>query len=135
MKDKRDLLNVLKDELAYVEGGGYQWDPKRPGQPPRLFMDSPACINFNDPARSRPCSDCVLSLLAPREGRMGPFPCQHISLNSIGDTPDSLSRYKGQDDLGMAAGYWLRATVARLEDLEVRRQGNRELTSGYLHGA
>ena len=66
-KDERDLLDVLKFELNFVEKGGYGRSSREPWRPVLIFEDSPTCMNYdckNDPA---PCSDCVLMQLVPPE--------------------------------------------------------------------
>jgi len=114
MEDRRNLLAVLKFELAFLEHGGYHRGI-RLGWPALMFEDSPTCLNFNDPCKARPCSDCILSRLAPREWRFLPAPCRYISLNEKGETVDSLDGYGAQPELEQAMRTWLRATIKRLE--------------------
>jgi hypothetical protein len=54
-QDEREMLELLKFELKFLEGGGYGRSPRTPWRAPRIFEDSPSCLNFNDP--SRPPSD------------------------------------------------------------------------------
>ncbi len=85
---KRDLLEVLKLELEFLKGGGYRklssWRPQF------IFEDSPTCLNYGDPERKRPCSECVLMSLVPAEFREGKPPCHYIPLNERNDTIQSL---------------------------------------------
>jgi len=48
--DKRDVLDVLKFELAFLEPGGYGRSVRTPWKATSVFQDSPSCLNFNDPA-------------------------------------------------------------------------------------
>ncbi len=83
-KDERDLLEVLKFELNFLERGGYGRSTREPWRPVLIFEDSPTCMNYdckNDPA---PCSDCVLMQLVPPELRFGKIPCRQIPLNTAG---------------------------------------------------
>src|SRR5438270_9179730 len=58
-KDERDLLEVLKFELKFLEDGGYGRSPSARWRPQHIFEDSPTCMNFNSQEQG-PCSDCVL---------------------------------------------------------------------------
>jgi hypothetical protein len=48
--DKRDVLEVLKFELDFLEQGGYGQSVHTPWKATSAFQDSPSCLNFNDPA-------------------------------------------------------------------------------------
>jgi len=58
--DKRDLLDVLKAELQFLEQGGYQHTARVAWRPQFLFQDLPTCLNFDPTHPQIPCSDCVL---------------------------------------------------------------------------
>ena len=47
-KDDRDILEILKDELSFIEKGGYGRSVRTPWQPKSVFQDSLACINYAD---------------------------------------------------------------------------------------
>lgn len=84
MLDKRDLLEVLKHELEFVQKGGY--DSSTSWRPKFVFEDSPSCLNLEVQEDRKPCSDCVPIALVPPEHRQGNFPCRHIPLNRAGQT-------------------------------------------------
>jgi len=114
-KDERDLLDVLKFELSFVEKGGYGRSPREAWRPVYIFEDSPTCMNYdckNDPA---PCSDCVLMQLVPPELRAGKIPCRQIQFNASGETLDSLYRYSDDHEIEETLKSWLRTTIAQLE--------------------
>jgi len=114
-KDERDLLDVLKFELNFLEKGGYGRSPRTAWRPVYIFEDSPTCMNYdckNDPA---PCSDCVLMQLVPPELRAGKTPCRQIQLNKSGETLDSLYRYGDDHEIEETLKNWLRTTIAQLE--------------------
>jgi hypothetical protein len=46
MKVDRELLDVLKAELASQEGGGYSNRARFPWRPNFVFEDSPTCLNL-----------------------------------------------------------------------------------------
>ena len=43
--DDRDLLDVLKFELNFLEKGGYGSSPREPWRAPRIFEDSPRSVS------------------------------------------------------------------------------------------
>ncbi len=117
-KDERDLLEVLKFELKFLEDGGYGRSPSARWRPQLIFEDSPTCMNFNSQEQG-PCSDCVLMQLVPPEFRSAQIPCRHIPFYKSGETLDSLYRYSEQGEIEDVFGNWLRATIQRLEEERV----------------
>ena len=122
--DQRDLLDVLKSELAFLEKGGYGRSPREPQRPQLIFEDSPTCMNYDTKEHPDPCSECILMQLVPPESRGAEIPCRHIPFNAEGETLESLYRYAGQYETEQIYGKWLRATIARLED---EREAHREI--------
>jgi len=111
---KRDLLEILKTELIFLEMGAYSmrssWGPEF------IFEDSPTCLNCG--RRDNPiipCTECVLIDLIPAECRFEKSPCRHIPLNALGETLDSLYRYGDPRQVEEAVATWLRATIDRVE--------------------
>jgi hypothetical protein len=119
-KDNRNLLDVLKFELEFLEQGGYGRLPREAWRPRFIFEDSPTCMNFNSKDRE-PCSECLLMQFVPEDARKEQTPCIHIPLSLSGDTLDSLYRTGTQQEIEAALGDWLRATIHRL-DVEQKRQ-------------
>jgi hypothetical protein len=115
-KDERDLLDVLKFELDFLEKGGYGHSPRDPWRPQFIFEDSPTCMNYDSKDQPSPCSECVLMQLVPLEFRTAKIPCRHIAFNAYGETLDSMYRYADQSDLEIVFANWLRTTIARLEE-------------------
>ncbi len=113
--DDRDILEILKFELDFIEKGGYGRSVRTPWKPTSIFQDSPTCINFGDPARSRPCSECLLMRFAPCEHKSDSVPCHRIPLTSSGETVEDLSERDDQQGMEDAVKNWLRATISRLE--------------------
>jgi hypothetical protein len=114
-KEERDLLDVLRRELDFLEKGGYG-SSRRAWRPNHIFEDSPTCINYDCKENPRPCTDCVLIQLVPPEQRSEKFPCRHIPLDASGETLDSLYRFCDQHEVEETVGKWLRATIERLEE-------------------
>lgn len=115
-KDKRELLDVLKAELAFLEKGGYEVTARVPWRPQFLFQDSPTCMNFDPGELQRPCSECVLVQLLPEKLREKKIACRYIPLNESGETIDSFYRSGTQEELEASFSRWLKSTIARLEE-------------------
>ncbi|HZQ70592.1 MAG TPA: hypothetical protein VFA68_18835 [Terriglobales bacterium] len=113
--DSRDILEVLKFELNFLEQGGYGRSVRTPWKPTSIFQDSLSCVNFNDPARPHACDECLLSDLVPSEHANENVPCHHIPLNGEGETVDTMERQYTQPELEEAVKGWLRATIQRIE--------------------
>jgi hypothetical protein len=113
--DKRDILEVLKFELSFLEQGGYGRSVRTPWKPTSIFQDSPSCLNFNDPSRPHACSECLLTDFVPPGAREEAIPCHFIPLNNLGETVDSMERHSHQRELEEALKIWLRSAIARLE--------------------
>jgi hypothetical protein len=116
LKDERDLLEVLKFELAFLKDGGYGRSPKTPWRPQYIFQDSPTCVNYDCKEDRVPCSDCVLTQLVPPEFRDAKIPCRHIPFNAQGETLDTLYRYKDQNEIEAVVEIWLEVTIKHLEE-------------------
>lgn len=113
--DKRDVLEVLKFELEFLEHGGYGRSVRTPWKATSVFQDSPSCLNFNDPSRPHACNECLLTDFVPREARNQDIPCHFIPLNAQGETVDSMERQVYQLEMEETVKNWLRSTIARLE--------------------
>jgi hypothetical protein len=114
-KDERDLLDVLKAELAFLGKGGYGCSPRESWRQPLIFEDSPSCMNYDCKDHTEPCSSCVLFQLVPAQFRGKLRPCSHIPLNVEGDTLDLLGRSCDQFEIEEVFGNWLRRTIAMVE--------------------
>ena len=112
---KRDLLELLRFELKFLEHGGYGRSPRTPWLPTRTFQDSPSCLNFDDPSRPHPCSACSLMQFVPEERRNENVPCWFIPLSEKGETIDYYSRCGTQLELEDALREWLRNSIHRIE--------------------
>lgn len=121
-KDERDLLEVLKSELTFLENDGYEHSQREPWRPQFIFEDSPTCMNYESPNHPGPCDSCVLIQLVPMEYRHAKTPCRYIPFNDSRETLDCLYRYADQFEIQQILGKWLRTTTAKLEgEREVRK--------------
>ncbi len=114
-EDDRDLLEVLKFELSFLEHGGYGRSVRTPWKPTSIFEDSLTCLNFDDPGHTHPCTECLLFAFVPENSRNENVPCHHIPLNHKGDTLASLDKGYNQLELEDNLKNWLRNTIQRLE--------------------
>lgn len=113
--DNRDLIQLLKAELAFLESGGYRQSLRTPWRPQFIFEDSPTCINYGQKHRFLPCSECPLMQFVPPDSREEKIPCRHIALNAEGYTIDTYYRIGTQEELEAALSSWLRETIRQLE--------------------
>src|SRR3982750_3970545 len=115
-QDDRDILDVLKAELEFIEQGGYGRSVRTPWKPTSAFQDSLSCINFGYPYRAHPCSECHLLDFVPTEGQVQAVPCHHIPLNEAGETIEGLEAEDDQQKLEESLKNWLRTRINQLEE-------------------
>jgi hypothetical protein len=114
-KDDRDILSLLQQELDFIEQGGYGRSVRTPWKPQSIFQDSLTCLNFADPARSHPCTECHLVNFVSPEQRAAGVPCHQIPLNEAGDTVESLELQDNQAKTEATMKDWLRKQIKRIE--------------------
>ena len=114
-QDGRDILDVLRFELSFLQDGGYGRLPNSPWRAPAIFEDSPICPNFCDPARPQPCDSCLLAQFVPDRQRSESIPCRFIPLTKEGQTVEDLYRTGSQVEMEEALANWLRAQIKRIE--------------------
>lgn len=114
-QDDRDILDVLRFELSFLEDGGYGRSPRKPWRAPAIFEDSPICPNFCDPGHTHPCDQCLLEQFVPEGQRKEDIPCRFIPLNQDGQTVDDLYRTGNQREMEDALAAWLRTQITRIE--------------------
>jgi hypothetical protein len=114
-QDVREVLQILRYELNYLEQGGFERDSALLGiQSP--FLGTFACINFGDPLRSHACRNCLLHQFVPADKMTEEFPCHHIRLNDAGETVADLLKKNDPQGMIKALEQWLRSTISALED-------------------
>ena len=121
-KDKRQLVDVLRQELEFLEKGGYRHPSRAPWRPQFMFQDSPTCLNFNASDLPAPCTDCVMMQVVPADSQQRKFPCRYIPLNERGETLDLLYRVGTQEETQATLKNWLKSTIARLERQQAGNQ-------------
>lgn len=112
-KDDRDLLELLKTELDFIEKGGYGRSVKTPWKETSPFRDSLSCVNYALPEKAHPCAECHLIEFVPRDKQNEELPCHYIPLNDRGDTVDSVEG--NQTRLEEVLKEWMRQKISELE--------------------
>jgi hypothetical protein len=118
--DERDILELLKDELDFIEKGGYGRSVRTPQQEKSTFQDSLTCINYADPDHNRPCNECHLLQVVSPDHRTEKVPCHFIPLNSEGETIEDLELRENQARLEREVSQWLRTKIKQIEEERVR---------------
>jgi hypothetical protein len=114
-KDDRDILELLKAELDFIEKGGYGRSVRTPWLATYGFQDSPSCLCYPEHAHEEACA---LMQLVPKELQREAVPCHHIPLNEDGETLATLEARGDQQALEEALKRWLRV---RIEQIELQR--------------
>ena len=111
---KRELVDVLENELRFLDNGGYRnpdmWRKQY------IFLDSPTCVHPAGSGRPQGCADCPLIGFVPHARRSAPVPCHQIPLTKEGFTVDSISRWGTPEELENALRGWLVEKIAALRD-------------------
>jgi hypothetical protein len=112
-KDERDILELLRTELDFIEKGGYGRSVRTPWKPTSPFRDSLTCVNYALPEKTHPCSECHLIDFVPRDKQGEELPCHAIPLNELGETAESMEGDQGK--LEAALKDWMRRKITELE--------------------
>jgi hypothetical protein len=113
--DDRDILELLRAELDFIEKGGYGRSVRTPWQSKSIFQDSLSCLNYGDPERAHPCNECHLLEFVSPENKTRAVPCHFIPLNSDGQTIQELELQDNQTKLEHEISAWLRARIRAIE--------------------
>jgi len=115
VKDERDLLTLLQEELSFIESGGYGRSVRTPNLPKSIFQDSLSCLNYGYPYRAHPFSECHLIDFVPAEHRCEMVPCHHITLDAAGDTVEDLESEGNESRAERLVKQWLQARIKEIE--------------------
>jgi hypothetical protein len=115
-KDKRDILEILYDELDFIDKGGYGRSVRTPWQPKSAFRESLTCINYSDANHTLPCDECHLIDFVSPEHQREEVPCHFIPLNEKGETLETLELEENQAKLERAVKDWLYARIRKIEE-------------------
>ena len=123
IENRARVLDLLKAELAFLEGGGYKRSAHSPWRAAYIFEESSSCPNFSDRTRPHRCVDCWLMEFVESERRTDHIPCRYVQLTPNGITVDSLYRCATQLESEEVLRQWLRARICELED-QMRKANN-----------
>jgi hypothetical protein len=115
-KDDRDILELLKEELAFIEQGGYGRSVRTPWLPKSAFQDSLTCVNYGYPYRAHPCNECHLLDFVADNHKAEDVPCHFIPLNEAGETIEDLEAQNNQPRLEATVKRWMRAKIKEIEE-------------------
>jgi hypothetical protein len=121
VKDSRDILELLKEELAFIEQGGYGRSVRTPWLPKSVFEDSLACINYAYQYHAHPCTDCHLIDFVQEEQKDQRVPCHFIPLNEAGETIEDLEAQNSQWKLEATLKRWMKGKIAEIEEARALR--------------
>ena len=113
--DDRDMLELLKQELSFIEEGGYGRSVRAPWLPKSVFQDSLSCLNYGYPYRAHPCSECQLLDFVKPDDRSQPIPCHFIPLNEAGNTIEELEMTGDEVKTQALVKSWLHGKINQLE--------------------
>ena len=122
--DERDILELLKQELSFIEEGGYGRSVRAPWLPKSIFQDSLSCLNYGYPYRAHPCSECQLLDFVKPDDRSQPIPCHFIPLNEAGNTIEELEMTGDEAKTQAVVKSWLHGKINQLEAGKVKAFGN-----------
>jgi hypothetical protein len=120
VKDDRDILEILKGELDFIEKGGYGRSVHTPWLAKSIFQDSLTCINYADPNHTRPCSECRLIDFVDTEHQREEVPCHLVHLNESGETIADLEPTDNEVKLERQVKNWLRERIREIEQKRSR---------------
>jgi len=125
-QDQLDTLELLQDELNFIEQGGYGRSVRTPWLPKSIFQDSLSCLNYGYPYRAHPCSECRLLAFVAPEHRAEAVPCHYIPLDESGHTVEDLETEDNEAKLERLVRDWLRS---RIHELDASQSGAQERVS------
>src|SRR4030095_1599845 len=115
-KDDRDILELFKEELDFIEKGGYGRSVRTPWKPTSAFQDSLTCLNYGYPYRAHPCNECHLLEFVSLEHQNEAIPCHHIPMDETGATIEDLETEDDQAKLERKVRDWLRFRIREIEE-------------------
>jgi len=114
-KDDRDILELLKNELVFIERGGYGRSVRTPWVSKSVFQDSLTCLNYGYPYRAHPCADCrLLDFVAPQDHSQT-VPCHFIPLDEAGSTLEEIELKGDESRMISAVKKWLTTKISQIE--------------------
>jgi hypothetical protein len=114
--DRETVLQLLRNELEFLESGGYKHSSRSPWRAAYIFEESPSCPNFSDRAQPHRCGDCWLMEFVAPESREEQVPCRFVELAASGVTVDSLYHCGTPTESEEALRAWLHQRIREREE-------------------
>lgn len=124
-QDDRDVLEILKEEVSFIEKVGYGRSVRTPWLEKSIFQDSLSCLNYGYPFRAHPCNECHLIDFVAPEDRESSVPCHHIPLDKAGDTIEDLESEQNQPKKEAVVKAWLRDRISEIEAARAGQSPNK----------
>src|SRR5215813_1561059 len=112
---RQKVLQRLKDEIAFLDSGGYRRSPNFPWRARYIFEESPSCPNFGKRTRPCRCVDCWLMEFVVSDRHTDQVPCRFVQLTHLGVTVESLYRYGTLQETEETLRAWLQERIRELE--------------------
>jgi hypothetical protein len=112
------LLNLLEDELQFLESGGFRHCPFSPWCAPHNFNEYASCQAFANIGGIDKCKNCGLMQFIAIEHQEDEIPCRFVQLTASGATIDSLRRYGTPRDLEQTMRWWLNQRIHELKRVQ-----------------
>ncbi len=119
--DDRDMLELLKDEVVFIDKGGYGRSVRTPWKSKSIFEDSLTCLNYGYQDRAHLCNECHLLDFVSPEDQGSEVPCYLIPMNAAGETIEDLELGDNETKLERKVRYWLRNTIMEIEGNDTAR--------------
>ena len=88
--DDRDIRELLKNELEFIEKRGYGCSVHNPWKPQSTFQDSLTCINYGYPYVPIRAMNAIYSISSVWRHHGTETPCHYIPLNEAGENDRRL---------------------------------------------
>lgn len=111
------MLKLLKQELAFLDSGGY--DRTLSSKPLSIFLDSSSCPNHPDVERRTPCTQCWLFLFVPEQFRQELPACHFIPLGHGRESVAGMDHQYSPIEVQAKLKTWLQAEIRHLEELDL----------------
>ena len=112
---RKELLQALKTELAFFDGGGYGSTFRSDWRPTLLLRDSPVCLNYGATGRQHACNQCPFFSLVPPEKQDAVLPCHNIPFDAGGSTISEFFKKGTQRALDQRYRDWLCDLIQEFE--------------------
>ena len=122
-EDGRDIIEVLQEELSFIEKGGYGRSVRTPWLAKSIFQDSLTCLNYGYPYHAHPCVECHLLDFVAIEDRSKTVPCHYITLDQRGHTIEELESEGNELRVQTLVGEWLRTQIKRIQTERSQNSG------------